>query len=411
MKRLNLFLGAAALVAVGMTASPAAMNAQENGNRDENGKIVRGPYQTNRFGDNIFIGVGGGVNFLFQDDYSPAVGVSVDANIGKWFTPTIGARIGYQGINSNVYSETASVLGSELDTDKEMYLQKFGYMYVHGDFLWNVSNAIGGYKQTRFWDFVPYATAGFYRSYGLDDVDFANNELAVGVGLLHNLRMTERLDLIIDMRALVVNGDVHAANGGVALIPSVTAGLAVDLGYPGFVRSSTVYGELAAVSAAEIDALAASVAAMEVANEVLGKDNQKLADQNRKLSNENRQLRNTPQFDAGEFYQAMGPATFYFEIGKAKLGEKELQHLDYIAKNIIEKVNQQTKVLITVLGTADASTGSARKNAHLSEARGKYVFDILTSEYGISPERLTVKSEVVKVTDKPEMSRAVVIDF
>ena len=55
MKRLNFILGAAALAAVALTASPA-VNAQENGNRDENGKVVRGPYETNRFGDNWFIG-------------------------------------------------------------------------------------------------------------------------------------------------------------------------------------------------------------------------------------------------------------------------------------------------------------------------------------------------------------------
>ena len=59
MKRLNLFLGAAALIAVSLTASPAVM-AQENGNSDENGKVVRGPYETNRFGDNWFIGAAGG---------------------------------------------------------------------------------------------------------------------------------------------------------------------------------------------------------------------------------------------------------------------------------------------------------------------------------------------------------------
>ena len=68
MKRLNFILGAAALAAVAMTASPV-INAQENGNRDENGKIVRGPYETNRFGDNWFIGVGGGVNFLWSEGY------------------------------------------------------------------------------------------------------------------------------------------------------------------------------------------------------------------------------------------------------------------------------------------------------------------------------------------------------
>ena len=56
MKRLNLILGAAALIAVSLTASPDVM-AQENGNRDGYGKIVRGPYETNRFGDNWFISV------------------------------------------------------------------------------------------------------------------------------------------------------------------------------------------------------------------------------------------------------------------------------------------------------------------------------------------------------------------
>ena len=43
MKRLNLFYGAAALAAVLMAASTSAY-AQDNGNRDEYGNIVRGPY-------------------------------------------------------------------------------------------------------------------------------------------------------------------------------------------------------------------------------------------------------------------------------------------------------------------------------------------------------------------------------
>ena len=72
MKRLYYFIGAAALMAVAMTVSPA-MNAQENGNRDENGKVVRGPYETNRFGDNWFIGVAGGVNLFLNEGYEPAV--------------------------------------------------------------------------------------------------------------------------------------------------------------------------------------------------------------------------------------------------------------------------------------------------------------------------------------------------
>ena len=51
MKRLKLFYGAAALAAV-LMAAQVSVSAQENGNKDEYGKVVRGPYETNRFGDN-----------------------------------------------------------------------------------------------------------------------------------------------------------------------------------------------------------------------------------------------------------------------------------------------------------------------------------------------------------------------
>lgn len=54
-------LGKSVLSAVVMLASTGVM-AQENGNRDASGKIVRGPYETNRLFDNIWLGVGGGVN-------------------------------------------------------------------------------------------------------------------------------------------------------------------------------------------------------------------------------------------------------------------------------------------------------------------------------------------------------------
>ena len=182
MKRLKFLWGALALIAVIMTASPAA-DAQENGNRDLDGNIVRGPYETNKFGDNWFIGAGGGINVFLNKDYDVRIGPSIDAGFGKWFTPAIGMRVGYQGINAQAWSNTPSVLGRTLDTSKDQYLQKFGYMYIHGDFLWNASDGIGGYKETRFWDLVPYVHAGYFRSYGLNNTNFYDNEFAMGAGL------------------------------------------------------------------------------------------------------------------------------------------------------------------------------------------------------------------------------------
>ncbi len=415
MKRLNLFLGAAALIAVSLTASPAVM-AQENGNRDDNGKIVRGPYETNRFGDNWFIGVGGGINILWNEGLSAdnlKIAPSIDANFGKWFTPSIGMRAGYQGINAQVWSPTASVLGPKMDTDKQMYLQKLGYMYVHGDFLWNISNAFGGYKQTRFWDFVPYLHAGYFRSYGLDGTDFADNEIAGGAGLLHNLRLAERLDLIVDMRATVVNGRVRGSTG-VAVLPTVTMGLAVDLGWPAFVRTSTVLAEVETVFVDQIAALEAAALALEMANVSLQEENAALTASNGKLGKEVKALKAKAEksaFSVTEFFDEMTPAVVYFNIGKTVLDDKEMQHMDFIAKNILEKVDQQTKIHITVAGTADGTTGTLKRNQYLSKARGEYIMNLLTQKYGIAKERIVLHPEVIAKPGNPSLSRTVTITF
>ena len=396
MKRLYYFIGAAALVAVAMTASPA-LKAQENGNRDENGKVVRGPYETNRFGDNWFIGAGGGVNLFLNEGFDPVIGPSIDANLGKWFTPSVGMRVGYQGFKTNVSADNAT--------------QNFGYMYFHGDFLWNMSNALGGYKETRFWNLVPYAHAGYFRTYGLNGSEFYDNEIAAGAGLLHNLRLIDRLDLIIDMRATVMNGRAIGTDG-VSLLPSVTAGLAVDLGFPNFVRTSTVVAALELANAEKFAILEAATLALEAANLALEEENMDLEKANAALAKENSALKKKPSgMDFTAFFENMSPATVYFEIGQAVLNEKEMEHLDFIAKNIVSSADKNTKIYLTLLGTADGNTGTMRRNQHLSEARAKYIYDILTAKYNISKERLIIKSEVVRKAAKPALSRAVVISF
>lgn len=409
MKRLNFIFGACALIAVCMTASPALF-AQENGNRDEYGNIVRGPYETNGFGDNWFIGAGGGINVFWNDGYKIAIAPSIDASLGKWFTPAVGMRIGYQGFQSKVLAPEAGVLGNVRNSDGT-FDQKFGYMYIHGDFLWNMSNALSGYKETRFWNLVPYFHAGFYRSYGLDDAEFHNNEIAGGAGLLHNLRLTDRLDIMIDMRATVVNGRVIQASGP-SLLGSVTAGLAVDLGWPAFIRTSTVLAAAEIASAERIAVLETAALAMEAANAALLVENQQLANANAVLSEENSALKDkvSQEMNPADFYDGMAPAV-YFEIGKAVLSPVELKHLEFIAEQLIAKADDSTKITITVMGTADSNTGTTKRNVYLSEARGRYVFDILVDKYGIDEDSLVLTSEIIDAEDNPQFDRAVKITF
>ena len=244
----------------------------------------------------------------------------------------------------------------------------------------------------------------------MNKVDFYDNEFAMGAGLLHQLRLTDRLDFIIDMRATVVNGRV-IDHSGVSIIPSVTAGLAVDLGWPNFVRTSTVLEAAEIANLEQVAVLEAAAAALEIANASLENQNKQLQKANKKMTQEIAQIQKEPLLIETDVFTSMTPASIYFNIGETTLGEKEMQHFDFIAQNIIAKADKETNILITVMGTADGNTGTMRRNQHLSEARGKYIFDLLTTKYGIAPERLIVKSEVVKKAAKPELSRAVVISF
>ena len=140
-------LAVASLFAFSFNAS-----AQENGNRDENGKVVSGPYETNKFWDNWFIGVGAGINeFMAMGAKIKWIGgIAIDANVGKWITPDLGLRIGWKGFNNSF--DNSDMVAGKYDS--------WNQNYVHADVLWNMSNTFGGYKETRFWDIEPYLQFG-----------------------------------------------------------------------------------------------------------------------------------------------------------------------------------------------------------------------------------------------------------
>jgi outer membrane protein OmpA-like peptidoglycan-associated protein len=157
--------------------------------------------------------------------------------------------------------------------------------------------------------------------------------------------------------------------------------------------------------------LETAIIALEAANAALEVENAGLQKKNNNLTKQMDNLKNQPKFDPAAFLEGMSPAAVYFDIGKATLSEKELHHLDFLAKNLIATADKDTKIYVTIMGSADSNTGTVRRNQHLSEARGKYVFDLLTTKYGISGDRLIVKSEVVKADANPALSRAVLITF
>ena len=371
MKTVKFFFAAIALLAVSMTVAPS-VNAQEDGNRDEAGKIVRGPYLTNDLWDNWFVNVGGGVN-LGYDNGDWGVGGALNVNAGKWFTPSVGARVGYNGITG---------------------LDNF-FGYVHADALWNISNAIGGYKETRLWDFVPYLHAGL-----LYDNPIAGLEWAAGAGLLNLVRLTDRLDLTLDVR-----GNIYKRYSKAGYI-SAAVGLAVNLGKTNFVRAANWQNPKDADALA---AAAASAAALTAANAALAADKADLEKKNAELVDENAELAKALKEAEGKsVLQEVGPASFYFEIGKTTLSKKELAHLDFYLANVLPNVDGKKVTVLT--GSADKKTGSAKRNQYLCEKRAEYLQNLLVEKYGIDASSFVVKTNIATEGDA-SLSRAAIISF
>ena len=386
------------LLTAALALAAAGVMAQENGNRDAQNKVVRGPYETNRFFDNIFIGVAGGVNIYKGENdsygsFGKRLAPALDINVGKWITPSVGLRLGYSGINAQGWTSGQTIYAKGL-VDGNIYKEKFGVSYLHGDVMWNFSNAVSGYKETRTWNFVPFLGAGWARSYGNDA---HNNEFAVSVGLLNNIRLCSLLDLTLEARHMFVNqrfdGVARGSKG--EGMTSVTMGLTFKLNRRGFKRAQAPVDVTPYLSRIE----------------ALEGDNSNLAGKNKTLADENEILRSRKPETvtvAGKSTVSPTPVALFFQIGKATLDKKELTNLDFYVKNALDADKNK---IFTIYGGADSATGTKAFNQRLSEKRMQYVYDLLVNKYGVSKDRLKTVAEgdTNNRFPEPELNRTVII--
>ena len=388
------------LLTASLALVAAGVMAQENGNRDEQNRVVRGPYETKRFFDNIFIGVAGGVNIYHGENdsygkFGKRLAPALDVNVGKWFTPSVGARIGYSGINAKGWTSGQTVYAKDVfDKKANIYNEKFGVSYLHTDFLWNFSNAVSGYKETRTWNFVPFFGAGWARSYGNGAY---NNEFAMSIGLLNNIRLCNLLDLTLEARHMFVNQRFDGVSRGSKGegMTSVTMGLTFKLNRRNFKR---------AAAPVDVTPYLSRIKALESDNTTLAGKNKTLADENTALRNRKPETVTV----AGESKVSATPVALFFQIGKATLDKKELTNLDFYVKNALQADRNKT---FTLYGGADKATGTAAFNQKLSEKRMQYVYDLLVNKYGISKDRLKTVAEGDRNNrfPEPELNRTVII--
>lgn len=392
-----------------LTISAAAF-AQEDGNRDANGKIVRGPYETNGFWDNWSIGVAGGVNVIGSRGVRPGVGGNAEINLTKWLTPCYAVRAGFQGVTARGSSsaERQPLFYTEQDG---RYVNRLAYGYIHGEFMWNICNEFWGYRESRVYSCVPYLHAGLLLTGNKNNsegkLSCAHKEFATGAGLYNAFKVHQRLDITLDIRGMFYNGRALSKTGGVAAEISAALGLNVNLGKTNWRRSAGVTREQwndaqNAISDAN-SALDAAKAESAAKDKALAQKDDEIAQAKADAEAARKEAANKK---GG--LDEVNDAIMYFNIGETELPVKERLHLDYYVKTVIANVDDNRTIVLT--GTADKNTGSEARNKKLAEKRVQYVKDLLVNKYNIAASRIQTKSEIVKTdSGNAPLSRSIVI--
>ncbi len=222
-------------IAVALVLCASAF-AQET-NRDENGRIKYGPYATNKFWDNWFIGAGIGFNAhvdgitnllkFERPDLARGGAPAFQLFAGKWLEPCYGLRGGLQGYKGGYFNDNV----------------KFKYWSLNADFLVNISNLFWGYKDGRKFNCSPYVSAMAIFAEG--------HAFGVGAGLYNTYGINDKLDIFLDLRTgLAPQRITGAGQNGKILVNTGTLGIAYKFAKRNWQRACASKGDAAAAAAA-----------------------------------------------------------------------------------------------------------------------------------------------------------------
>ena len=400
MRKIKFILAAFAVAVMSLSAY-----AQEDGNRDANGYIVKGPYLTNGGGSNVFVGLGGGANTTLGvglqpfAEFKPANNWAAEAFVGKWFTPSIGARVGYKGVMNNVAYDT------------DLYTANFGsgeqlrFGYVHGDLMWNLSDALSGYKETRFWDIIPYVGAGYL---GINNGK-TDNKLAASAGLYNQFRLGKVVNLYLDLNILGTENPVGLKGADGPVVNDNT----FILKRPLYMPTATI-GVTFNISRKKNFDRFKSVGVYKADYDKVFKENSELQNRVGALETENNTLKNelidcqkkAPEVKevVKEVEVLIGSSVVTFEIGKSTLDDEGRQIIKMFAENFAGH-----EAVIKVVGSADSKTGTVKRNNELAEQRAEVVRKALV-EYGVPADNIKVE-HVLDATEFVETSRSAIISL
>lgn len=119
---------------------------------------------TNSFWDNWFVQAGLGMSLInpyetnFANVFPNGKTFGINLGVGKWFTPEVGVRGGFNWQNGIITNHHASYLAAKDNPNGE--LDKRGFIAIYADMFFNLHHIIGGYQNNRRWNAIVYPRAG-----------------------------------------------------------------------------------------------------------------------------------------------------------------------------------------------------------------------------------------------------------
>lgn len=356
--------------------------------------------ETNRFWSNWFVSVGGGGQIYFGDhdrqcDFGDRIAPALDVNVGKWFTPGIGVRLGYSGLQQRGATQkgtpahsTGEDVPGKGGAGYWLEKQKFDMGNIHADVLFNMLNLLCGYNENRKFDLSLYGGVGWARVYDSPSA----KEVSANVGLLTSWRFCNALSLNLDVRGMFVNDRFDGEGGGKFGEGNLSATLGLSYYIPqrGWGRSKTV-------------------TRLVYNDEELNR----MRDRINSLSQENERMKQAldegKKKEAQAIVRKIAAANLVtFPINKTKLTNEARANLGMLAEVIKQG---DPDAVYTITGYADAGTGSKKGNERLSRERAEKVYECLVKEFGVSEKQLRIdfKGGVDNMFyNDPRLSRAVI---
>lgn len=183
---------------------------------------LEGAFISDGWRSNWFLGVSGGVNAfvgspLGCEDLFGRMMPALQIQAGKWFTPSVGSRIVYQGLRFK---------------DSEIRSQGFGNF--HMDMLWNPFAVFyKGTDRPRF-DAMPYVGVGF-----VHNTDRKTNPFAFSYGIQGRFRVTDRFHITAELGGTTTFKNFDGVGSPTTMgdnLLSLTAGVSWTIGKVGWKR-------------------------------------------------------------------------------------------------------------------------------------------------------------------------------